>query len=343
MLNFANTGRSTETRRILLALALSLLLHIALVLRFGLLSSDGLVTTGTTLQVHLLAPVATKIVVSEVHEAIVPDISSPLPEQKTPRKLQKSPRVPAFQPKSVEQVPGNLASVEPTPSSPKAPVQLSQPTGVPRPGLAGPVRRADIEFEIFSGADRQMVGRGRHLYASENGENFGVSIKQSAKEPGATWQLDISGEITKQGLSPLVFEMRGGVPERLLALKEVPVLESVLPEKIRKGRMPDGILDRQSLLYQFMLKPPTLSGGDLWLTDGVRHALYSYRIAGLESLIIPSIGNVATVKLVLSTSDSSETIELWLVADLHYLPAKVRHTDKQGEVTEQVVISLDYQ
>ncbi|MBL8416031.1 MAG: hypothetical protein JNM42_16495, partial [Propionivibrio sp.] len=48
------------------------------------------------------------------------------------------------------------------------------------------------------------------------------------------------------------------------------------------------------------------------------------------------------IKLVLSTSDSPEIIELWLVPDLHYLPAKVRHIDRQGVVTEQVVTSLDF-
>jgi hypothetical protein len=136
--------------------------------------------------------------------------------------------------------------------------------------------------------------------------------------------------------------MRGAVSERLMALKEVPEASPALPAKARSGRIPDGILDRQSLLYQFMQQPPLLGGGKLWLTDGVTHRLYSYHLAGAESFTIPGLGGVRTIKLVLSTPDSAEIIELWLVPDLHYLPAKLRHTDRNGVVTEQVVTSLDF-
>jgi hypothetical protein len=105
--------------------------------------------------------------------------------------------------------------------------------------------------------------------------------------------------------------------------------------------MPDGILDRQSLLYQFMLVPPSNSGGKLWLSDGVKNALYSYSIAGYETLAVPPIGNVQVLKLVFSTAGSAEIIELWLIPDKRYLPAKMRHTDRLGVITEQVVMSLD--
>jgi hypothetical protein len=90
-----------------------------------------------------------------------------------------------------------------------------------------------------------------------------------------------------------------------------------------------------------MLVPPSNSGGKLWLTDGVKNALYSYSIEGYESLAIPSLGAVQVMKLVFSTAGSSETIELWLIPDKRYLPAKMRHTDRLGVVTEQVVVSLD--
>ena len=220
-----------------------------------------------------------------------------------------------------------------------------QPPGVPLPGLTGAVNRVTIEFELFSGADRQLMGAGRHLYVADDAGNYGVTINPLLKAedpaPAATWLVSISGTISMQGLSPILFRVRGALSERLVAL-DGGGRPSTLPSRPRNARMPDGLLDRQSLLYQFMVQPPELTGGELWLSDGVSHGLYTYRLAGIESFNIPSRGGVSTIKLVLSTRDSPEIVELWLIPDLHYLPAKVRYTDRQGMVTEQVVISLDF-
>ncbi|MDP1733478.1 MAG: DUF3108 domain-containing protein [Sulfuritalea sp.] len=250
----------------------------------------------------------------------------------------KAPRVP--------NIAAEVATVVPAPRiSAAAPEAAAQPAGLPRSGPAGVARRVDIEFEIFSGADRQPMGKGRHLYLATNEQSFGVSIKQTPKPdeaaPDTAWQLEISGRIDRQGLSPLVFQMQGALPERFISLKEAAAGPASPPGRARSGRMPDGILDRQSLLYQFMLVPPSNSGGKLWLTDGVKNALYSYSIAGYESLAIPSLGDVQAMKLVFSTAGSAETIELWLIPDRRYLPAKMRHVDRLGVVTEQVVVSLD--
>ena len=221
----------------------------------------------------------------------------------------------------------------------------AQPAGQPRSAPGGAARRVEIEFEIFSGTDRQPMGKGRHLYVSTNDQSFGVSIKQMLKPDEAaqetSWQLEISGRIDRQGLSPLLFQMQGALPERFISLKEAAAGPAPPPGKTRSGRMPDGILDRQSLLYQFMLTPPANNGGKLWLTDGVKNALYSYRIAGYETLAIPSIGDVQVMKLVFSTAGSADIIELWLIPEKRYLPAKMRHTDRLGVITEQVVVSLD--
>ena len=47
-----------------------------------------------------------------------------------------------------------------------------------------------------------------------------------------------------------------------------------------------------------------------------------------------------TLKVVVSESDKGEAIELWLAADLRYLPVRVRHKDRGGLVTDQVATSL---
>lgn len=341
MLNDAN-GYGVENRHILFALLVSLLLHMALLWRFSLLPRGTPDMRNGILQVSLTAPAA-----SPAHIAPQPaPAAEGLPAEKEVTTTARDPariNVPA-----ASRIPAESTTAVPTatasPSTPAATL-AAQPAGLPRSGPAGAAKRVEIEFEIFSGADRQPMGKGRHVYVSENDRSFGVSIKQTvtAEEAshGKSWQLEISGQIERHGLSPLVFQMQGTVPERLIALKEISADPSALAGKARSGRMPDGILDRQSLLYQFMLIPPANEGGKLWLSDGRTYGLYEYRIAGFEFLAIPAIGSVRTVKLVFTTGNSPEIIELWLIPDQRYLPAKVRHTDRLGGITEQLVVSLD--
>ena len=340
MMNNAS-GRNAESRRFSIALSISLALHAAVLWKFGMLPPGLPSTHSGPLQVRLPAPAAKSMASVEVQETALPE-GIPAPQQI---------RIAADDPARVSvpvvpKIAAEAATVVPAPRiSAATPEAAAQPAGLPRSGPAGAARRVEIEFEIFSGADRQPMGRGRHLYVATNDQSFGVSIRQMPRPDEATqdtsWQLEISGRIDRQGLSPLLFQMQGALPERFISLKEASAGPASLPGQTRNGRMPDGILDRQSLLYQFMLVPPSNSGGKLWLTDGVNNGLYSYRIAGYESLAIPAIGDVQAMKLVFSTAGSAELIELWLIPDKRYLPAKMRHTDRRGLVTEQVVVSLD--
>jgi hypothetical protein len=335
-------GREAENRRILIALLLSLLLHLALLWRFSLLPAGSPNTRSGTLQVSLAGPAAT-LTTPVAPQAATAAEGLPAMQETTPAKDSARINAPIAAKLPAEATP----SVPAANIAPSAPARdaAAQASGLPRSGSAGAAKSVEIEFELFSGANRQPMGKGRHLYVSENDRSFGVSIKQTptADEAaqGASWQLEISGQIERHGLSSLVFQMQGAVPERLMALKEISANPSSAAGKSRSGRMPDGILDRQSLLYQFMLIPPANEGGKLWLSDGTTYGLYTYRIAGFEMLAIASIGSARTVKLVFTTADSPDIIELWLIPDKRYLPARVRHTDRLGVITEQVVVSLD--
>ena len=59
-------------------------------------------------------------------------------------------------------------------------------------------------------------------------------------------------------------------------------------------------------------------------------------------LRVGTLGDVRTIKLILTVNDNVEFIELWLIPELRYLPAKVRYSDDRGFVTEQLVVSLNY-
>jgi hypothetical protein len=344
MLNMAGGG-NTRNRRFQLALGASLALHLLVLFKFGMLPSTMPTTRGDVLQVTLTA-----------QSANTPDFVAPPPDTEP----EGTPPPQTVEPAAKQVAPVKAAAITLHPAEPLAtpPIQSAvapqpakeaapsdQPVGSPRPGRIGAARRVEIEFEIFSGTERRAMGKARHLYASQDDHSYGVSIKQllapdraGREEP---WHVEISGQVNRQGLSPWLFSSRGYIPERLMSMKNVPSNPAPTANDLRNSRNPDGMLDRQSLLYQFMLVPPTDAGGKLLLTDGTTSGLYTYRVDGFESFSVGTIGNVRTMKLVLSTTASTEIIELWLIPGMNFLPAKVRHTDKLGVVTEQVVTSID--
>lgn len=339
------TDEKMAMRRLIFALCLSVLFHFVALSKFGMFSSGDMPTKSGPLNVSLTAP----LVLPSMTDEGPPNktsIAAPVPKKlEVPRESDNTKQVKSQPVKPVDLVPATVASDNLADAAKKS-SPANPSSGIPLPGLIGPVGRADIEFEIFSGAARQSMGVAKHSYISDSGGNFGVSVKQQFNEGAAgqsePWQLEISGSLTKQGLSPLLYEANGTVAERLIALKDSPEKVVATPNKSRKGRMPDGILDRQSLLYQFMVQPPLQGGGKLWLTDGITHGQYSYRLAGYDSLAVTAYGLVRALKLVISAIDGAESIELWLVPDLHYLPVKVRHVDRQGVVTEQMAVSIDF-
>lgn len=339
---FADPGRKPAIRKFLFALGLSVLLHGFVLVRFGLFSSMDTLAQSSPLNVTLIAslpeslaqPVSLRVeqvpeVVASAREtpaAVTEKTTSPRPAKPVPEKQVITPSTSA-----AVAAPADVMTAK-----------TEQKTGLPL-GPSDPVNRVDIEFETFIGPDHHSAGRGHHRFVSNSSGGYAISINETVQETGARdsegWKLEISGMIRKSSLFPIQFRMQGNLPERFMSLTQTRETSS---SASREGRMPDNIMDRQSLLYSFMLRPPVMTGGIMLLSDGVLYTTYVYHFAGIESLSIPSMGAVSAVKLVMTSTGGSEVIELWLLSDRHYLPVKVRHTDRNGEITEQMVTSLDF-
>lgn len=349
-LNGAEVFYTSAKLRILLALAFSLLIHLFFLANHDAFSPRPLVEKTGSLYVSLVRAEATSPASKMPSEHLL-TTPPPPPLSLSSDEVKKNVFTEPVRRKSskpeLTSLPGNKASEASEAAVGSAP-KAELPPGLLQSGPKGPAKQVDIEFEIISGKNRDVIGKGSQHYVSPDGDYFGLTVRQMSEsgqsDEIAGWELNISGRINRNGLSPQVFEMKGALPERLIALRAIP--DSALPpnsEKPRSGRMPDGILDRQTLLYQFMHKPPEAGGGKLWLTDGAIHGVYNYRVAGSEVLRIPSLGEIRTVKLVVTALETSEVLELWLVPNLSYLPAKVRHIDERGVETEQLVVGLRFE
>ncbi|HEY3327925.1 MAG TPA: DUF3108 domain-containing protein [Novimethylophilus sp.] len=217
------------------------------------------------------------------------------------------------------------------------------------PAQSETINLVEVEFQIFAGEKRTLLGSAIQRYEADMSEGYLLSYRGRLERPGKPdpeneWQLQIEGQITRNGLMPLTFQQQGNMARQLMTLSDAEIENKSSQNGYRSGRMPDGILDRFSMLYQFMRSPPKDDGGTLWLSDGENLSEFAYHMAGIESVEINPLGVLKAVHItILSTNDNSETTELWLVPDLHYLPVKISHRDMHGNTIEQVAVSFNIQ
>lgn len=357
------------------ALLFSVLLHLVLLANPGKFSLSA--ATGpndslplSALSARLVLPVQPEAPAAvreqkEVVVAKVPDKVLPVPPRKVKREKSAqetlpphpaqeplptpqaagpaSPPVDAAAPENVEApvaVPEEGRIKEATPGALLITRNGGEPFGLPTAAMTGQVARVVMRFALFSGEEERQAGDGQHEFFSGMPDHFGIRnqymLKVRPTDPeDDSWQVSMHGRLGSSGLNPLGYFVKGQVPD---------ALTTVVDKRVgnRGGRMPDGLLDRQSLLYQFSLNPPEFGGGKLWLSDGNRHQGFKYELGGTETVEVASMGSVRALVIVLSSEKGDETIKLWLLPDMLYLPVRVRFTDAQGEIREQRAVSLDF-
>lgn len=109
-------------------------------------------------------------------------------------------------------------------------------------------------------------------------------------------------------------------------------------KKIKTAPLVEGAQDFLSFMYQFMFVPP-LEQMQLSIANGKKLGTYDYGFEGEETLST-KMGELRTVHIFRSRADSDEKTELWLALDYHYLPVKVRQTEKDGSVIEQIATRI---
>lgn len=272
-------------------------------------------------------------------EATKASKSEPLPKKsdtKSPSGHVKSEAVQELPPSS-----GKTVS-----SVPDSPIFGSVADGVPLPLHPGVVRRASISFDVFVGAERKLSGQGQHLFVSDQRENFGISINQGSDQLSigeGAWKIKISGKIAGHGLAPVLYESEGGFSSLLFGAGSKEISHVKNPQRPRKWRVPDGLLDIQTLMYFFMSRPNDVLSGTVWLVGVEGGAvLAEYRFSGIDTLLLGNGNAVRSSRFVFSSAESKDYIELWVATDYRNLPLKIRFLDNQGEVVEQVATAMDF-
>lgn len=141
------------------------------------------------------------------------------------------------------------------------------------------------------------------------------------------------------GLKPLEFsdERTGRPTARAIFDWQANTLTMQYRGGPRTEPMPERAHDRLAYLFDFVFGAPPEKQVAFHLADGRGMSHQIYEINGRERLRTPA-GEFDTVKMV--RSKDGDRTEVWLAADLSYLPVRVLVVDEDGTRVEQIVTSI---
>lgn len=206
-----------------------------------------------------------------------------------------------------------------------------------------PPRHVEIDFRVsYKGSD---AGEERHRYQVRDDGNYSLSSVAEATGLLGMFLSELrqqsEGRVTEQGLRPNVFVYQyGNNADRLQKAVFDWQKNRLWLQSGRRVQVVDLQQEAQDLLsfmYQFMFSPP-LQQMSLSITNGKRLKVYDYGFEGEETLATP-MGELRCIHILRQSADEEKT-ELWLAADYHYLPVRIRMSDKDGKVTERNAVRL---
>ena len=341
--------RGLLSRQLLWAIAISVALHFLLVFSADILLPDGS-QSGDLIEITL-APLPPKQAPPE--PAAKPKPAEPQPLAKKPAK--PKPVSKPVEPPPREEAPAASAVVAPAalaeaPAVPEAPPPEQPPEPAPAPIPDEPVavppapKKVDIDFQLTRGKSDTAVGRVRQTFRLEDGNRYTL---HSVAEASGVVSLFVSGKfeehseglVTEQGLRPLSFRQLRGKKEQAARFDwEAHTVALEAGERKSSAEIVDGTQDMLSFLYQFMFVPP-LEQMRVTLANGRKLKTYVYSFEG-EQKLETRMGPLRTIHIAKSSGDADEKLEAWLAEDYRYLPVKIRQTDKDGTVTEQLAVRL---
>jgi len=316
---------------------------------------------GLSVLFHLIITVAPLIHVPAHHPdpvvlqaSIVNEPPAPLPPPQHITRERKPPRRPALQPSVPDLLPALPAAAELLPATPPAAEESTAPEPVPELPAESPIplpERAEISYILYKGSDGFAVGKAQHTW-KRDGTHY--TIDQIAEASGIVSlfysgrHVQISqGEITPHGLRPASYWVqRGQKADKTDTAQfdwENMRLTLGTGGDTRTVLLPDGTQDLLSFLYQLAFSPPQPGENtQLPITTGRKLDNYGYQSLG-EEMTETHLGTIKTQHIGQVRQPGEETTEIWLATEYHYLPVKIRFTDKQGGVMEQTATAIKVQ
>jgi hypothetical protein len=306
-------------KKLLWALALSLLAHVFLLLgpRMDLPVS---LTPAPVLEARL--------------EPTLPAPKPPAPPARTPHRVKPKPAPrPAPQP-AVEPV---ASAPTEAPPAPQPVAAAPEPTPAAAENAPPMPQQVSIRFTVYKGENGLSVGRAVQHWKLD-GDSYRIS---SVAEATGLFSLFASGKfvqesrgtLTAAGLQPASYRVeRGQAADKIdTALFDWQAMTLAVASggRSRTLKLPEGTQDLLSFMYQLAFAPPQRSAVQLSLTNGRKLDSYAYWV--VEEALDTPMGRLNTLHLGKQREPNEKDTEVWLAADYHYLPVKISQVDKDGD------------
>ena len=148
------------------------------------------------------------------------------------------------------------------------------------------------------------------------------------------------GDVASSGLRPTTFsvERRGKKDSAAFNWADNSVRFNGKSGEHTEAATP-GTQDMLSLLFQLAFAPPLGDDLTVIVTNGRKLERYAFERAGEEVISLEG-GKFHTLKILKQRKGDEDGMEVWLALEHHYLPVKIRVTDKKGSVIEQSLMAL---
>jgi hypothetical protein len=347
-------------RRLVIALAFSLLLHLLLMAQFQMTLPDSN-ENKKTIEARLVLP------------KIIPNKSSSASDIKPLAEKKQVVRKPAVAPKpSPEPLPVQESIIGDAPILPNGldqdaalaikPVDLSPPdtpkevleSKVEEAGLIvnpNPYQYVESEFDVYTDKDTSLknspAGKARMVYQRlPNTAQYRIESVIQAKGLAALIIPDLlqisDGSLISTGLQPQHYLYQFGDKKSKTFSANFDWQNKIINLQSERSQqqldLTEGTQDLLSFMYQFMFVAP-LQNMQLSITNGKKVTIYDYGFEG-EEIINTKMGDIKTDHLVRSAAEGEKKTELWLASEYQYVPVKIRESGKNGKVYELLIKSL---
>ncbi len=357
------------TKRLGYAVIISLCLHVLLIEQSDWVSFSKLANPFHSIEAELIlakADVSNQAVASYVQENIAPEentklsIKSEVSEQqpatteetKTVEESASTPMDTAITEVTEQASVRDLASATDTNVAPEQGLLLPETTD--EPVKMQPFTKVETDFDVHMNSNPERVGTATIQYVKGDNQTYELIWKVSATGFVGLLYPDLlqtsQGKVSEAGLKPDYYLYKFGEREdksyqasfywadNEIALQSTKGTKTAkIEEDAKSGHTQDFL----SFMYQFMFEPP-LEEMQMYLTNGRKLGLYTYAFEGEETLEL-KFANVKTYHIQHAKVDSDEKTELWLAMDYQYVPVKIRKTEKDGTVIEQIATRLKFE
>jgi len=207
-----------------------------------------------------------------------------------------------------------------------------------------PYQYVETEFEVYRGGDASAAGTARITFSIDKNNTYLINSATEAKGLASLFFDPLiqksEGYVTENGLRPNYYTYKYGNKKSQMA--DFAWSDGVLVLHTAKGDKTEKLIsdtqDLLSFMYQFMFKPP-LESLQISVTNGKNLRTYSYSFEGEEVINTKFNNELKTIHLLKTGSEEDKT-EIWFAIDYKYLPVKIRKTEKDGRVIEQIVTNI---